>query len=868
MDCYDPKWEYNAPTFVDFESTQLHDDSVDKWFDIDHENEVPFNMEKGGICEGNTPKVNTPRSARKSRGSQAVNSCGKETKAKLLEPCKSKDTNVMVELSEVNVVKKEKHNGHLKPLRVTRSLSARNAEATAEENVQPPVAHLKRSASMRLPRSATPQNRSRIPTPTKSSKQPVAAGKAKPSTPQAGRGKDLEAQPTAGKQPLRRANSLISRSTRQSRLMCKPSEVATSAGKKKVDAQQRSVRGRSLDVVGSSGSTSRKRTASVSSAKMASPVRAKMPKLTIANAPSFMRRLAAKPVKTAGSKSTLELEMEQAAQLRRELARHRKQAADSLRMVKTSSGPAPVRAHVAATKPIDFQFKTDGRVKPAKVDAAKVDPVGPFDFAHALRSGGHRSGDADDGSVGKQVEKGITVVKPFNLHAPNKRKRSEGTLAKCKPNPKGLSFQPMAELITKFHNSTPDRFHTMSKSAAAHAQEAARRSPRLHHLTKLKTPHLLSRTRSRPVTVPSQQELEEKKVEEMRSHQFKATKLNPKMFQSSVMGIKKVPRKEVTEPVGFDLETERRMQAWESKKVEEAGAYEFHANPVPVAILHGTVGIGPPPKVKLTVPESPAFATRSRSQLHQSKMEEKVPKQNTSRIMRAHPIPHTGIPFLPNYDHKTTVPEPFSFAARDVEKEKLKEEKIKSIIEGESKQVPEFRAQPLPSSAKKGIPEVKPRDVTRFEPFKLHTEERGTRSAETWSAKMAEEIEKQREQALFHASSNRVVHEAPFVPQRSNKPLTEILDIALNTEKRFESRQAYEDWLHQKELAKAQAERANQMQKEEEERKTIARMRNEIVHHAQPVRKYTPLELKLSDQPLTEAQSPAFSKRPRRSARL
>ena len=53
----------------------------------------------------------------------------------------------------------------------------------------------------------------------------------------------------------------------------------------------------------------------------------------------------------------------------------------------------------------------------------------------------------------------------------------------------------------------------------------------------------------------------------------------------SQTGIKKVHPKELTKPVGFDLETERRGIERSTELEEEH--YEFKANPVPTAILQG-----------------------------------------------------------------------------------------------------------------------------------------------------------------------------------------------------------------------------------------------------------------------------------------
>ena len=52
-----------------------------------------------------------------------------------------------------------------------------------------------------------------------------------------------------------------------------------------------------------------------------------------------------------------------------------------------------------------------------------------------------------------------------------------------------------------------------------------------------------------------------------------------------VVGITKVQPKELTTAAGFELETEKRKEAWEGRKPEEEEKFEFHARPAPKAIL-------------------------------------------------------------------------------------------------------------------------------------------------------------------------------------------------------------------------------------------------------------------------------------------
>lgn len=61
-----------------------------------------------------------------------------------------------------------------------------------------------------------------------------------------------------------------------------------------------------------------------------------------------------------------------------------------------------------------------------------------------------------------------------------------------------------------------------------------------------------------------------------------------------------------------------------------------------------------------------------------------VLKPDTS-VIKAKPVPHTGIPFQPKLPHQHTVPEPFSVETRSKMMLAQKEDKIKQILEEEKR---------------------------------------------------------------------------------------------------------------------------------------------------------------------------------------
>jgi targeting protein for Xklp2 len=65
------------------------------------------------------------------------------------------------------------------------------------------------------------------------------------------------------------------------------------------------------------------------------------------------------------------------------------------------------------------------------------------------------------------------------------------------------------------------------------------------------------------------------------------------------------------QPVGFDLEIEKKIQERESKKKSEDGHIEFHSIPCPTTVLEDVVGVPEKKVLLITVPKSPAFALKN-----------------------------------------------------------------------------------------------------------------------------------------------------------------------------------------------------------------------------------------------------------------
>ncbi|NWY25904.1 TPX2 protein, partial [Pheucticus melanocephalus] len=566
-----------------------------------------------------------------------------------------------------------------------------------------------------------------------------------------------------------------------------------------------------------------------------SPGRGKS-KQIMPSTPTMLKRT--KP--SSKAKSTEEQELEKMQQLQQEVMELRKKNEESLKAAIAGAGQ-PVKKPVGqVTKPINFHFCTENRIK-QNAESQPGNEYKELDFAAVLRK--HPPSPV-------RMPKGHTVPKPFNLSQGNKRKHEEAT----------TEYVSFAEQVEAFQKRTPPRYHLRSRKSE---EGSVSKKPVKAGPTHPKTPVLRTKQRLRPVTCKTAAELEAEEIEKIQQYKFKAREVNHKIFESGPLLPKKPPVKKLTQPIGFQLEIEKRIQERESKKQQEDEHFEFHSRPCPTKILEDVVGVPEKKALPVTVPKSPAFTLRSRTRV--SGREEEKEKEEVA-VIKANPMPHYGVPFKPKMPEQRHVEVcPFSFDARDRERQIQKEKKIEEL---QKEEVPKFKALPLPYFDEVKLPEKKIKTPTQPEPFHLQVDERGAAKLQSWKQQLEEDLKKQKEAACFKARPNTVVYQEPFVPKKEHRMLSESLSgsvvpesFELATERRARERQEFEKRLADAEALKERYEEQIRQEQEEREKEEVAKLRQEMVHKANPIRKYRSLEVKSSHQPLTVPKSPNFSDR-------
>ena len=127
------------------------------------------------------------------------------------------------------------------------------------------------------------------------------------------------------------------------------------------------------------------------------------------------------------------------------------------------------------------------------------------------------------------------------------------------------------------------------------------------------------------------------------------------------------------------------------------------------------------------------------------------------------------------------------------------------------------------------------------------------------SPQLEEEDQKEKEEAEFRANSAAVLYKVPFIPAKTDHPMMEVSNIVLHSEVRSEQRAKFDAEIQEKERQKELENQERRAMMEAQEAKELTLMRRNLVHKAQKIKQYAPINIKNSTQPLTMPASPKFT---------
>ncbi|KAJ3415029.1 hypothetical protein HDV05_005674 [Chytridiales sp. JEL 0842] len=487
-----------------------------------------------------------------------------------------------------------------------------------------------------------------------------------------------------------------------------------------------------------------------------------------------------------------------------------KLGADKKSTLKKPTAPPPAKAPVrksnlTSSAPAPAPAKPTTTSRPASLtSAAKKSPEVTARHASAPKPA--------IASLPKPPARPLTVPKEFSFVSRDKHK-----IKIDRPRSPGIQKRKPIKKSTELTIPKPFNFHSSLRKASGNTVGT-------------KSPYV-------PLAIRI------KKFEAETPDRFKATAKPQK-----VEALKPV---KLTRPRSPMLMTKHRIKHGEALSTEERIAAEmasmqnFKAKPVDKRVLEGApIGIPQVEKAPLTVPMSPAI----------QKPKPPAPRPpSPPKVIKANPIRLPEQPFQPVIEHREIKPLDFHLPGDDISERKRREfeEELKKKAE-EEERMRNFVARPILDVQYQPRVHVEQKAPTEPRPFHLMTEIRSHLHQQ--QAHLQAEREPSRSNHTFVAQPMPVFE--PFIPKKSEKPITMPEEVFLRSEMRAEERKAFEEQRRQREQEEAEMRDRAKAEKEAKEREEIKRLRQQQVHQAQPIRHFNAVQLQPSSKKLTEPESP------------
>ena len=112
--------------------------------------------------------------------------------------------------------------------------------------------------------------------------------------------------------------------------------------------------------------------------------------------------------------------------------------------------------------------------------------------------------------------------------------------------------------------------------------------------------------------------------------------------------------------------------------------------------------------------------------------------------------------------------------------------------------------------------------------------------------------------AEFKATEPISLYSKPFEPKKSDKPLTEVINIDFHSDTRLDQRAKFAAKLKEKEAERERDMAEQRARKETEEAKELKKLRQSLVHKALPIKDFHPVQIQRSSKPTTRPLSPVL----------
>ncbi|XP_029178745.1 targeting protein for Xklp2 [Nylanderia fulva] len=444
----------------------------------------------------------------------------------------------------------------------------------------------------------------------------------------------------------------------------------------------------------------------------------------------------------------------------------------------------------------------------------------------------------------------------------------------------------LAEAVSRFQNDTPKRFRTRSNknNTMSPSFYVSKLQNRLKPTIPV-SPALISKTRTRPVTVLNQEERELQEIEEMRKFRIKANPIPSNVLRGP--RAVNVARKQTVANTATQSE-EKTKSLYESKSPHRDKASSLK-NTVTKVVVTDSEGIiveheeiaffGVPKSTGATksVTRVVPFSFETRNKDMQLKKEQRLKDlQEASKIkaeFHARPVPNFSKPSTSTSMKPPTptstkpptplvkqqqnakrqlLPRPFSFEERNKKLSQRKDQLVKQVLE-EDKRSRVFRANPAPV--------FKPVMVRGRSKDNLSLKNKSVKTGSEHGAEYKcedQENKEPNETDSCKAEGENTQRTASSNVDKQKVPL-KALPVELNTDRRAKQRRNFDEQLKRKEEEEEMKRQKEDKKRLEQDKHLKAELRKQAEIKAKPMPKYKPPVIARATKPLTNPQSPAFA---------